>query len=480
MAGKLREYRGKRDARRTPEPVPALDGTDRDGGDTFVIQEHHARRLHWDVRLERDGVLASWAVPMGLPPEPEATHLAVHTEDHPLEYATFEGEIPAGEYGAGKMLIWDQGRYDTLHWNDHKVEVVLHGHRAHGRYVFVNQHAEDERNWLVRRMDPARSGWEHLPAFLPPMFPKDGMLPPIEEDDDWAYEFDWSGERASARVSGGRAAFRDRTGEDIGTSFPELRGLGEQLGSTEVYLDGEIVVLDDGKPSADALNRRLEVTATAEAKRLVERLPALYVAYDVLHLDGRSCLELPYLERRALLTELELAGPHWQSPEHYLGEGGAVLAASRANGLAGVVAKRADSAYQHGKRGAKWLEVTGVRVQEVVIGGWRADGNSTADDFGSLLLGVPDGDALRYIGNVGSGVTTRQREALVPRLRRLARKSSPFHSVPPAHERDAHWVTPKLVGEVMFREWTKAGYLRSARWRGLRPGRRTEEVTAGG
>jgi bifunctional non-homologous end joining protein LigD len=355
MAGKLSEYRQKRDARRTPEPFPDNEDGPTGAGDAFVVQEHHARQLHWDVRLEREGVLVSWAVPMGLPTDPEATHLAVHTEDHPLAYAAFEGEIPAGEYGAGRMTIWACGRYETLHWNDHKVEFVLHGERASGRYELVNQHDDDEpRKWLIRRKDPAPPGWERLPSFLAPMLAEDGEMPSAAPKGRWAYEFHWSGLRASARIRGGRVAFLDESGASLNDSFPELRGLGEGFGSTEAYLDGEIIVLDNGKPSQDALTRRRRVTTTSAAKRLVQRLPAVYVAYDVLHLDGKARWDLPYLDRRALLADLGLADRHWQAPEHYLDDGDAVLEASKAHGLAGIVAKRTTGRYRSGERSRDW------------------------------------------------------------------------------------------------------------------------------
>src|SRR5829696_4114371 len=212
----LDEYRRKRDASRTPEPVPAEDVLPRGNDDTFVIQEHHARRLHWDVRLERGGVLVSWAVPKGLPAEPGSIRLAVHTEDHPMEYATFEGEIPKGEYGAGKMYIWDRGRYETIKWSDREVAVVLHGQRVSGRYVFFRGGGQGERDWMVRRSDPPGDpDWQPLPEALTPMLASQGSLPRPEDDANWAYEFKWDGVRALARVDGGRIELAARSGHDI-------------------------------------------------------------------------------------------------------------------------------------------------------------------------------------------------------------------------------------------------------------------------
>ncbi|WP_370949754.1 DNA polymerase ligase N-terminal domain-containing protein [Amycolatopsis sp. cg5] len=475
--GELSEYRGKRDPERTPEPVPQTDELVHGDNDVFVIQEHHARRLHWDIRMERDGVLASWAVPMGLPSEPGTMRLAVHTEDHPLEYATFSGEIPAGEYGAGKMLIWDHGRYETLHWNDHKVEVVFHGERARGKYLFLNRHdPESERDWLLQRVDPPEAGHTPLPPFIAPMLARTGKLPSLAEDGDWAYEFDWSGRRMSAKIVGGRCTLVDDGGSDVTALFPELRSLGEQLGSAEVYLDGEVIVLENGKPSPGALDRRMGA-ARSQAKRLSQHLPALYLPFDVLHHDGRSCADLPYVERRRVLGVLDLNGPHCRIPDFFVGDGGAVAEASVKHGLAGIIAKRAASTYQAGKASADWLAIAGVRVRDVVIGGWRPGGGKRASSFASLLLGIPHGDALRYVGNVGAGFSENDLVQLTGRLKRSERKSSPFHAVPPGQARDAHWVTPRLVGEVVFTGWTKAGCVRTPRWRGLCPGREAGEVT---
>ncbi|OZM71948.1 ATP-dependent DNA ligase [Amycolatopsis antarctica] len=354
MSDPLDEYRRKRDGSRTPEPVPegptAIDGDD----SLYVIQEHHASQLHWDVRFERGGVLVSWAVPLGLPVLPETARLAVHTEDHPREYATFEGEIPAGEYGAGVMTIWDTGTYETLHWNDHMVEVVLHGARISGRYAFVNRHDEDSPGWLVRRIDPAPDGWTGLPGFVPPARTRPGRMAGTRTENEWAYSFDWGGLRAQARVQGGRVTLHDRDGVDVSGRYHEVKALGATLGSTELLLDGELLVFDQGRPSAAGLHRRAHASP-AQAKRLVGRFPVVYVIYDVLHHEGRSCLGLPYRQRRELLGSLGLEGPNWTVPEDYTGDGPAVLAAATEHGLPGVVRKRLDGEYR--PDGDDWIAV---------------------------------------------------------------------------------------------------------------------------
>ncbi|AXB42034.1 DNA ligase [Amycolatopsis albispora] len=316
-----------------------------------------------------------------------------------------------------------------------------------------------------------RAGRQPLPVFLPPMQAKPGALPPVAEDEEWAYEFDWGGPRTLVRAQEGRVTVRERSGRVITGEFPELRGLGDALGGTEVLLDGQLMAFEAGLPNPAALR--------SPGKNGKRRAPVWYLPSDVLHLDGTPCLDLPYLQRRELLADLGLHGPAWQTPEHQLGNGGAALRSALGRGLPGVLAKRLKSPYQPGKRSPHWLSVSGTGVQEVVIGGWRPGGGSRAATFGSLLLGIPHGSRLRYVGNVGTGFTHQALEVLARRLGRLERKTSPFHSVPGPQSRDAHWVRPCLVGEVVFRGWTDAACLRTPRWRGLLPGRDPDGVRIG-
>ncbi|MDT7691180.1 MAG: bifunctional non-ous end joining protein LigD [Pseudonocardiales bacterium] len=331
----LDEYRRKRDRQRTPEPVPAEDPKPAgDGrGEVFVIQQHHARSLHWDLRLERDGVLVSWAVPKGLPEDRGTVRLAVRTEDHPMEYADFSGDIPTGEYGAGRMTIWDRGHYETVKWTDSEVQVVLHGERASGRYVLLHR-GRTPKDWLLRRGDPpVDPDRQPLPRELSPVIPAPGQLP--EPDEGWCYEVRFGGVRVLARVDGGRVELLDTESMPLPERHPELAGLGATLGSTAVLLDGEI----GGTP------------------------PGLWIS-DLLHLDGRDCLALPYRERRALAESLPLTGPHWRLVPSYPGGGAAVLAAATEQGLPAVVAKRADSPYRPGS--SDWIEIsTGVAAPPV-------------------------------------------------------------------------------------------------------------------
>jgi bifunctional non-homologous end joining protein LigD len=477
VPGDLTNYRRKRDAARTPEPVPDEAVLPHGADDTFVIQEHHARQLHWDVRLERGGVLVSWAVPKGLPPEPRTVRMAVHTEDHPMEYATFEGEIPKGEYGAGKMTIWDRGTYETLKWEDYEVDVVLHGSRVEGHFTFLRKGDED-RNWIVRRRGaPQDPDWAPLPERLTPMLATIGPMPPSDQDDKWAYEFKWDGVRALVRVEGGRLQIFSRAGNEVTATYPELGEMGKQLGSAQAWLDGEIVAFAGGKPSFAELQKRMHVSNLAQARKLVGQVPVSLLLFDLLHFEGRSLLKLPFSDRRALLEKLALRGSHWYTAPSYPAAGAAVLAASREQGLEGVIAKRLDSRYQPG-RSPVWIKITDVRPQEVVIGGWRPGEGRREGVLGALLLGIPDGGGLRFVGSVGTGFSDTDLESLTETLRPLHRKKSPFNGkLPPERARGAIWVEPELVGEVVFRIWTPDGRMRAPVWRGLRSDKSPDEVS---
>lgn len=462
----LQEYHKRRNRSSTPEPFPDKNASTPHGNDdTFVIHEHHATSLHWDVRFERNGVLVSWAVPKGLPPDPGNVRLAVHTEDHPLEYASFSGEIPKGQYGAGTVTIWDAGTYETVKWSESKVEVVLAGRRVQGKYVFIRSN----KNWLVLRAGASQNpDWQPMPTAPAPMLATPGPLP-SGADDGWAYEFKWDGVRALAQVEGGRVTFRSRLGNELTSSFPELRALGEQLGSTQALLDGEIVSIVDGRPRFSAVASRLHVGSSSAARRLARTNPVTYLLFDLLHLDGASCLDLPYRQRRGLLAGLELDGEHWRAPPYYEGNGEAVWRASQEQGLEGVVAKRLDSHYRLGQRSPEWRKIPAIHTLEVVIGGWHSGRGRRSERLGALLVGLPTSDGLRYIGRIGTGFSDNALTTLTPQLKRLGRARSPFSThVPRESSRDAQWVRPTLVGEVTFRGWTDDQLLRHASWRGLR------------
>lgn len=450
-------------------------GRRRSGGPAFVVQEHHARALHWDFRLERDGVLVSWALPKGVPEDPAANHLAVRTEDHPLEYATFEGDIPRGEYGGGRVSIWDHGEYELEKWTETEVMVVLHGSKAQGRYVLF---ATRGKNWMIHRMDPAREGFQPLPDRIAPMLAVTGSLP--AHDEGWAYEIKWDGVRAVLYVEGGRARALSRNDKDITATFPELREAGELLGSRPAVLDGELVALGpDGRPSFGQLQQRLHLSGSAEITRRARQVPVSLVVFDVLHLDGQSMLELPYDERREHLESLGLSGAWIATGDSFRDVPGAdMLAAARERGLEGLVAKRRDSPYRPGRRSGEWLKVKIFRTQEVIIGGWTEGNGERSGSLGALLLGIPEAGELRYVGKVGTGFGAQARAELLGTLRPLARKTSPFSSRLSAAETAlAHFVQPVIVGEVQYGDWTPDGHLRHPSWRGLRPDKDLREVT---
>jgi bifunctional non-homologous end joining protein LigD len=367
MGEQLEEYRRKRDADRTPEPMPeqqagpeeALpEGRNDTLGEhaaTFVIQQHHARRLHWDLRLERDGVLVSWALPRGVPRDPADNHLAVHTEDHPLEYAAFHGQIPEGEYGAGRMTIYDRGTYATEKWREDEVIVALRGGQVSGRYVLFHTRGKD---WIIHRMDPPDPGWSPMPERIAPMRATRARKLPAD-DAAWGFEMTWDGHRAAAHVSTGRVRLVSDDDRDVTGSYPELRALMEALAPTECVLDGEVVAFDaDGRVSGAALQSRRETTGADAARRRASRTPVQYLVFDLLWLEGKSLVDLPYRQRRELLAELGLAGPSWQTPPHFTGGGPQALRTSREQGLSGVTAKRLDAPYLAGRRSRHWLEVS--------------------------------------------------------------------------------------------------------------------------
>jgi bifunctional non-homologous end joining protein LigD len=442
-----------------------------------VIQEHHATALHWDFRLERDGVLVSWALPKGLPLDPRTNHLAVHTEDHPLEYMTFSGTIPAGEYGGGAVSIWDHGTYECEKWRDDEVIVMLHGSRAEGRYALF---ATKGKQWMIHRMDPAPAGYQPLPESLAPMLATAGELP--ASADGWAFEFKWDGIRALLAVDGGRVRGTSRNGRDVTGSYPELRALGEAAGSDQLLLDTELVVVDEGgRPSFGRLQHRMQLQGAAVA-RAAARDPVSIVLFDLLHHNGEPLLDHPYDERRARLEGLGLAGPGWAITPAFVDEDpNETMALAADIGMEGLVAKRRDSRYRPGTRSRDWIKVKAQRTQEVVVGGWTAGQGNRSGAFGALLLGLPDpSDAgqLDYVGKVGTGFDTAALDDLLSRLEQLRRQSSPFSErLPTGTGKVAGWAEPSLVGEVRYSEWTGDGRLRHPVWRGLRPDKVAREVT---
>jgi bifunctional non-homologous end joining protein LigD len=459
----LSEYRRKRDFKTTPEPEGPGGGSD--GVARFVVHEHHATRLHWDLRLEHGDALASWAIPNGIPEDPKHDRKAIHVEDHPLSYLDFEGTIAAGNYGAGEVTVWDRGTYTCEKWKAGEVLLTFQGERLHGRYALFHA-GRSEKDWMIHRMDPPMDPTaEEIPEFVEPMLARLSTLP--KEESDWAFEVKWDGVRAIARSQPGRIRLMSRNGNDVTAAYPELRALNRVLGSHAAIFDGEIVAFDDtGRPSFEALQPRMHLRGEAAVRRRAQATPVTYVIFDLLWLDGHSLIELPYTERRARLAALKLDGERWCTPEFHVGEGSALLAATREQGLEGVIAKRLDSPYTPGRRSENWLKIKHSKRQEVVIGGWTEGKGARSGRIGALHAGVYEQGQLRYAGRVGTGFDEQELERLTDLLRPLAHTDSPFAGRQPP--RGAHFVEPRLVCEVEFSEWTKGGLMRQPSYKGLR------------
>ena len=471
MADRLSAYRRKRDLSATPEPDGGGAGEPAGDRARFVIQEHHASHLHWDLRLERDGVLASWALPKGVPAHPDENRLAVRTEDHPLEYLDFEGEIPKGSYGGGTMAVWDSGTYVAEKFRDGEVIATLRGERVTGRYALFRTHG---KNWMIHRMDPpADPSVGAMPEDIQPMLARMGGLP--RDEDAFGFEVKWDGVRAVAHVDAGHLTLTGRNGTDFTGRYPELRDMAHALGSRRVILDGEVVAFDsEGRPSFERLQSRMHLASDSQVRRRMREVPVLYMAFDLLWLEGHSTLDLPYRDRRRLLEQLELGGPCWRAPAHREGDGSALLRASAEQGLEGIVAKRLDSPYEPGRRSSAWIKVKNHGAQDLVVGGFTRGEGGRSTSLGALALGTFEDGALVYAGKVGTGFTAATLSDLTRRLQPLRRDISPFRGRQPP--KGTVFVDPRLVARVEFREWTTAGTLRAPSFKGLREDIDPEDV----
>ena len=345
MPDRLDEYKAKRNFDATPEPAGQVASEDQY---RFVIQQHSATRLHWDLRLEHDGVLVSWALPRGVPWNPKENHLAVHTEDHPMEYLDFHGEIPEGSYGAGSMFVWDTGTYDIEEWEERKAVVVLHGNRARGKYALFATRGKD---WMLHRMDPPEDPTRRpAPHELLPMVATAGELPTT---DGWAFELEWSGVRTLLVNEPGLVTLSDAGGNDVTAAFPDVRRIGRALGSHEVILDGVITTPTGG----ESVRRRLAAKSDSTVRKIAKDQPAVFVAFDVVWQDGHPCWDEPWTDRRARLEKLQLSGDHWRVPTAHVGDGADLADAGRAQGVDALVAKRVTSTYEPGSTSADWIAV---------------------------------------------------------------------------------------------------------------------------
>ena len=493
----LSAYRRKRSAGATPEPFAAAPQNTA-AGRIFVVQQHRARRLHWDFRLEIDGALRSWAVPKGPSPNPDDKRFAVQVEDHPLEYANFEGRIPDGNYGAGYVIVWDCGQFLELEPFDAgfergKLLFELRGHKLRGRWTLVRMQgrnaAPDGKEWLLikERDDWAREGafpddsvfsgltLEEMPEpakaanrlqrRIAMLRPKPPRCPPLSvqpmlarpgeafDREGWVFEVKYDGYRLLIERNGDAVTLRSRNGLDLTANFPDIERCARRLPYAQFVMDGEAVVHDaQGKPSFPLLQQRAKARDARTLARLAKELPVAYYAFDLPQALGRDLRDAALIERKALLQHmLPSAGP-FRFSEHVPTHGVSAYDGMRRLGLEGIVAKRAASPYRGG-RSDDWVKVRTQRTGDFVIAGW-APGKSNPKDIGALALAEYRNGELAFCGRVGSGLGADARRELAARLKGLG----PATAL--AEGQNVHWVKPALVCEVAFQEYSLSGNLR--------------------
>ncbi|MGH3080589.1 MAG: DNA ligase D [Gaiellaceae bacterium] len=463
---KLADYRKKRDPKKTPEP---FGGKKKGKQPIFVVQRHDARRLHYDFRLERDGALASWAVPKGIPLEPGQRALAVHVEDHPLEYATFEGEIPKGQYGAGLVEIWDTGTYELVEEKkDGGLTVRLHGNRLEGTWTLVPAKLDgNPKNWLILKKREDGAAEPRPRRRYAPMLAT--LAKDVPAGAEWLFEVKWDGYRAIADVHGGEATLTSRKGNDLTGRFESVAKAIERVVKTpDCVLDGEVCALDkEGRATFSAMQQGKPGTRY------------VFVAFDVLEVEGEPLVERPLTERLERLAGLIDRRNRTVQLSEPFEDGQALFKAAQEQHFEGIVAKKRDSRYFPGKRTREWLKIKTHGRQEFVIAGYTRGQGRRSGRFGSLILGYWQGDELVYAGNVGTGFTDEEIDRLLAKLKPLERKEPPFREVPkmPKVRKDAVvWVEPKLVAEIEFVEWTHDGRLRAPSYQGLREDKEADDV----
>jgi bifunctional non-homologous end joining protein LigD len=525
----LEKYRQKRDFAKTAEPSGKATKNEKSAGDSFVIQKHHARALHYDFRLELDGVLLSWAVPKGPSLDPHVKRLAVQTEDHPIEYGGFEGTIPAGEYGGGEVIVWDRGTWTPegdarKDYAKGRLNFELNGEKLHGGFHLVRTAKKNgkKEQWLLfkatdgeARSDgteivdelpdsvlgksktgkkvaartasprataarraasttakkaPRRAGRRSLvPDFIEPELAT--LVDAAPEGKEYLHEIKLDGYRLLARTANGNATLASRRGNDWSSRLPGLVAALTKLGLDDSMLDGEVVVFrGDGVTDFQALQNSLDAGKNAAC---------IYVVFDALYLDGEDLRGKPLLERKkalsARLTKKALGKSPVRLGDYVVGDGPTFFEQACKLGLEGILSKRVDSTYES-RRTRSWLKVKCVSRQEFVIGGFTEPGGSRAH-FGALLLGVQEADGLHYVGKVGTGFTAESLEELSQRMKKLEQKTAPFVNPPRgADARGVHWLAPELVGEVQFTERTKDGILRHPSFHGLRDDKAPRDV----
>jgi bifunctional non-homologous end joining protein LigD len=548
----LDEYRRKRDFAKTPEPAPRPGSPTPAGSATpatgrprlgvrrrFVVQRHRASRLHYDLRLEIGGVLVSWAVPKGPTLDPDARRMAVHVEDHPVEYFDFEGVIPPRQYGAGDVIVWDWGTWEPEAETPDPVAAIVQGElkfrafgeKVNGRFTIVRTSRrpgsaprtafedDDGDQWLLihKRDEHAVAGWDaedhpqsvksgrtndEVKANAPALFtapapapadatidlsaareaPMPRFLEPMKatlatkpfRDEDWLFEVKWDGYRVEAVVRDGTVELFTRTGNSAETYFPRLLTPPTWIEAREAIVDGEVVALDEsGRPDFGLLQERLGGQAG----------PVVFQAFDLLHLDGHSLLDVPLEQRKRLLEHVLRPDARVQYARHVETEGAAFFEAARAQALEGIVAKHRRSRYEPGRRSPSWLKLKVRPEQELVVGGWTP-GKASTSELGALVVGVYEGERLRFAGKVGSGFDARTRRRLREALEPLEADLSPFDPPPPAGHRGrwggdlagVRWARPDLVIRAALGGWSRDGNVRQASFRGIDAGRDPREV----
>ncbi len=483
----LDDYSRKRDFRRSPEPPPSPVVS---GNNRFVVQRHEARRLHYDRRLEIGGVLKSWAVPKGPTLDVKEKRLAVLVEDHPLEYANFEGTIPTGNYGAGTMSVWDCGTYEVLgeltaeqQLERGDFKFCLHGEKLFGNFALVRIRNSSKNEWLLLKKPDfaAQEGWsaeDHrepvlvrntdvslvpgakrsaIPKRVEPMLATlAGSLP---EGGEWTYEIKWDGFRGICFLEAGKLRIVSRNGHLLNRQFSELENLVESISADTAIVDGEIVAFDaDGRPSFSLLQQRTGFVDTGSR----EHAPLAFIAFDLIYLNGYDLREVALSERQRLLRSVIRTGPHVRVSQTLPGSGERILRAAREHGLEGVLAKRLDSAYEAG-RSRCWVKAKFTTQAEFVVCGFTT---GRRNPFSSLIVGCYDGGALVWAGNVGSGFTDKSLGQLYPQLQQLASKRCPFSTDPEIP--DSTWLKPRLVCSVRYGGWGADNHLRAPVFLGLR------------
>jgi bifunctional non-homologous end joining protein LigD len=455
----------------TPEPPPRRPKKPK--GNSFVIQKHRATRLHYDLRLERHGAMPSWAVPRGLPIARNDRRLAVQTEDHPIEYASFAGTIPEGHYGAGEVRIFDDGTYDLVEWDDKKVGFVLHGRRYPGlEYHLVKTRTD----WLVFLASHQEAPLVAAPGPYVPMLAEPGGRP--FDDPGWWFEPKLDGIRALATMSTGETRLQTRNGRDVSDAYPELHMIHELVDQVNAVIDGEIVAFDaDGRPSFETLQQRMNLKNEREIKRMSRQIPVTLVAFDILWLDGEELIGLPLEERRAILERVVERDERLDVVAHVEGEGKAFVDAARKLRLEGVVAKKKGSRYQPGRRPPDWRKIKLTNTQDCVILGWTKGEGSRGQTFGALLVGAYVDGEMKWIGQVGTGFTQKMQDVVMEQLKPLVRKTPAIEDKELRAVKGATFVEPKLVCEVEYLEMTKStNKMRAPSFKGLRPDKTPDEA----